>query len=115
MIELSQWGGGGVVKLLESVDISTCAPWIMLNEQHITACTSTNLMDSTGMQDSSWARCPQMEGHWKKKILQKWIDTQINKSSAPQSTWSILQFQPECMYTKYLFQCKFYYMSFTEH
>jgi hypothetical protein len=22
--------------------------------------------DCTGMQDSSWARCPQMEGHWKK-------------------------------------------------
>jgi hypothetical protein len=32
------------VKLLASVDISTCAPWIMLNEQHIMACTSTKLI-----------------------------------------------------------------------
>jgi hypothetical protein len=29
------------VKLLASVDISTRARWITLNEQHITACTST--------------------------------------------------------------------------
>jgi hypothetical protein len=29
------------VKLLVSVDVSTRAPWIMLNEQHIMACTST--------------------------------------------------------------------------
>jgi hypothetical protein len=29
--------------LLASVDISTRAPWIMLNEQHIMACTSTKL------------------------------------------------------------------------
>jgi hypothetical protein len=57
------WG----VKLLASVDISTHAPCITLNEQHIMACTSTKLMNCTGMQDSSWARCPQMEGQWKKK------------------------------------------------
>jgi hypothetical protein len=48
------------VKLLVSVDISTRAPWIMLNEQHIMACTSTiqhkqlvTLQNCTGMQDSS--------------------------------------------------------------
>jgi hypothetical protein len=51
--------------LLASVDISTRAPCIALNEQHVMACTSTK--NCTGMQDSSWARCPQMEGHWKKK------------------------------------------------
>jgi hypothetical protein len=34
------WG----VKLLASIDISTRAPWITLNEQHIMACTSTKLM-----------------------------------------------------------------------
>jgi hypothetical protein len=32
------------VKLLASVDISTCAPWITLNEQHIMTCTSTELI-----------------------------------------------------------------------
>jgi hypothetical protein len=26
----------------------------------------------SGMQDSSWARCPQMEGHWKKKKTVPW-------------------------------------------
>jgi hypothetical protein len=57
------------VKLLASVDISTSAPWIMLNEQHIMSCTSTKLMNCTGMQDSSWTRCPQMEGHWKKMMM----------------------------------------------
>jgi hypothetical protein len=31
----------GGVKLLASVDISAHGPWIMLNEQHIMACTST--------------------------------------------------------------------------
>jgi hypothetical protein len=41
------------VKLLASVDISTRDPWITLNEQHIMACTSTKLMNCTGMQDSS--------------------------------------------------------------
>jgi hypothetical protein len=35
------WG----VELLTSVDISTRAPSIMLNEQHIMACTGTMLMD----------------------------------------------------------------------
>jgi hypothetical protein len=25
------------------------------------------------MQDSSWARCPQMEGHWRKKRKCWWI------------------------------------------
>jgi hypothetical protein len=50
------------IKLLASVDISTRAPRITLNEQHIMACTSTKLMNCTGMQDSSWARCPQREG-----------------------------------------------------
>jgi hypothetical protein len=34
------WG----VKLLASVDISTRAPWITLNEQHIMACTSTKIV-----------------------------------------------------------------------
>jgi hypothetical protein len=34
------------VKLLVSVDISTHAPWITLNEQHIMTCTSTKLMNS---------------------------------------------------------------------
>jgi hypothetical protein len=63
-VRWSWWRG---VKLLASVDISTHAPWITLNEQHITACTSTKLMNCTGMQDSSWARWPQMEGHWKKR------------------------------------------------
>jgi hypothetical protein len=29
--------------MLASVDISTRAPWITLNEQHIMACTSTEL------------------------------------------------------------------------
>jgi hypothetical protein len=29
---------GGGVKLLASVDISTCAPWIKINEQYIVAC-----------------------------------------------------------------------------
>jgi hypothetical protein len=48
-----------------SIDISVCAPWIMLNEQHIMTCTSTK--NYTGMQDSSLARCPQMESHSKKK------------------------------------------------
>jgi hypothetical protein len=38
--DFGYWG----VKLLVSVDISTHAPWIMLNEQHIMACTSTRLM-----------------------------------------------------------------------
>jgi hypothetical protein len=57
---------GGGVKLLASVDISSRAPWNTLNEQHIMACTSTKLMNCTGMQISSRARCPQMEGHWKK-------------------------------------------------
>jgi hypothetical protein len=33
-------------------------PWITLNEQHIMACTSTKC---TGMQDSSWASCPQIK------------------------------------------------------
>jgi hypothetical protein len=37
---LMSWG----VKLLVSIDISTHAPWIMLNEQHIMACTSTNIV-----------------------------------------------------------------------
>jgi hypothetical protein len=39
------------VKLLMSIDISTRAPWITLNDQHIMACTSTK--NCTGMQDSS--------------------------------------------------------------
>jgi hypothetical protein len=51
----SCWEKRGV-KLLVSVDISTCAPWIMLNEQHIMA-----------GKNSSWAN-PQMEGHWKKML-----------------------------------------------
>jgi hypothetical protein len=54
--------------------LCTC-PWITLNEQPIMACTSTivqhkqlvTLQNCSGMQDSLWARCPQMEGHWKKK------------------------------------------------
>jgi hypothetical protein len=58
------------VKLLASIEISTRTPCITLNEQHIMACTSTKLMNCTGMQDSSSARCTQMEGHWKKKKLQ---------------------------------------------
>jgi hypothetical protein len=32
------------VKLLASVDISTRAPWIMLNEQHIMACTHCKIV-----------------------------------------------------------------------
>jgi hypothetical protein len=56
--------GGG--KVARSVDISIRAPWITTNEEHIMACTNTNC---TGMQDFSRARCPQMEGHWKKKMF----------------------------------------------
>jgi hypothetical protein len=42
----------GGVKLLASVDMFTRALWIMLNEQHIMACTSA-LQNCTGMQVSS--------------------------------------------------------------
>jgi hypothetical protein len=43
------------VKLLASIDISTRAPWITLNEQHNMACTSTKL-NCTGMQATGRGR-----------------------------------------------------------
>jgi hypothetical protein len=44
---MQTWG----VKLLASVDMSTCAPWIMQNEQHFVAGKIPHALDA------------QMEGH----------------------------------------------------
>jgi hypothetical protein len=35
-------------------------------------------VNCTGMQDSSWARCPQMEGHWKRKKISIYIYIKAN-------------------------------------